>query len=143
MADVQKQVMLSCDWHSTQFCVTPVHFNNSTYSWEQTKFHLRNIHDNASLNVQLLQKEIFETFSNNLPSSTNLKTLAEQLADQLSGLDTHGWFQSISHSIRSKTVILVIILTIIFVIYHCLHAKIVKTKQTLMVRTLFTNIASK
>ena len=42
-----------------QFCVTPVHFNHSTYSWEQIKFHS---HDNASLSVQLLQKEIFETF---------------------------------------------------------------------------------
>ena len=92
MADVQKQVMPSCDWHSTQFCVTPVHFNNSTYSWEQTKFHLRNIHDNASLNVQLLQKETFEASSKNLFSSTNLKTLAEQLADQLSGLDPCRWF---------------------------------------------------
>ena len=74
--------MLKCDWNSTQFCVTPVHFNNSAYNWEQIKFHLQNIHDNASLNVQLLQKEIFETFSKNLSSSTNLKTLAEQLADQ-------------------------------------------------------------
>ena len=32
-------------------------------------------------------KEILETFSKGLPSSTNLETLAEQLADQLSGLD--------------------------------------------------------
>ena len=87
------------------------------------------MHNNASLNVQLLQKEIFETFSNNLPSSTNLETLAEQLADQLSGLDPRGWFQSITHSIGSKTVILVIVLTIIFVTYHCLHAKIVKLNK--------------
>ena len=62
-------------------------------------------------------------------SSTNLKTLAEQLADQLSGLDPRGWFQSITHSIGSRTVILVIVLTIIFIVYHYLHAKIVKTKQ--------------
>ena len=82
-------------------------------------------------------------FSKNLPSSTNLKTLAEQLADQLSGLDPHRWFQSITHNIGSGTVILVIVLTIIFVVYRCLHAKIVKTKQTLMVRTLFTNITNK
>ena len=87
LIDVQKQVMLKWDWNSTQFCVTPVQFNNSTYNWEQIKFHLPNIHDNASLNVQLLQKEIFENFSKNLRSSTNLETLAEQLADQLSGLD--------------------------------------------------------
>ena len=82
-------------------------------------------------------------FSKNLSSSTNLKTLAEQLADQLSGLDPRRWFQSMTHSIGSKTVILVIILTIIFVIYRCLHAKIVKTKQTLLVRILFTNIINK
>ena len=130
---------LKCDWNSTQFCVAPVQFNNSTYNWEQIKFHLQNIHDNASLNVQLLQKEIFETFSKNLPSSTNLQTLADQPADQLSGLDPRGWLQSITLSTGSGTVILVIVLTIIFVTYHCLHAKIVKTKQTLLVRTLFTN----
>ena len=90
--------MLKCDWNFTQFCVTPVQFNNSTYKWEQIKFHLQNLHDNASLKVQLLQKEIFGTFSKNLPSSTNLETLAEQPADQLSGLDPRGWFQSITHS---------------------------------------------
>jgi len=87
LIDVQKQVTLKCDWNSTQFFITPVQFNHSAYNWGQIKFHLQNIHDNASLNVQLLQKEIFETFSKNLFSSTNLKTLAEQLADQLSGLD--------------------------------------------------------
>ena len=115
--------MLKCDWNSTQFCVTPVHFNHSAYNWEQIKFHLQNIHDNASLNVQLLQKEIFETFSKPLPSSTNLETLAEQLADQLSGLDPRRWFQNITHNVGSGTVILVIVLTIIFVVHHCLHAK--------------------
>ena len=135
--------MLKCDWNSTQFCVTPVQFNHSAYNWEQIKFHLQNIHDNASLNVQLLQKKIFTTFSKNLLSSPNLETLAEQLADQLSGLDPCRWLQSITHSIGSKTVILVIVLTIIYVVYCCLHAKIVKTKQTLMVRTLFTNIINK
>ncbi|KAB0377630.1 hypothetical protein FD755_012074 [Muntiacus reevesi] len=132
LTDVQKQVMLNCDWTSTQFCLTPVHFNNSAYNWEQIKFHLQNIHDNASLNVQLLQKEIFETFSNNLPSYIDMETLAKQLADQLSGLEPRGWFQSLTHTIGSGTIILVIVLTIIFVVYHCFHAKIVKTKQTLM-----------
>ena len=121
--------MLKCDWNSTQFCVTSVHFNNSAYNWEQIKFHLQNIHDNASLNVQLLQKETFEASSKNLFSSTNLKTLAEQLADQLSGLNPCRQFQSITHSIGSGIVILVIVLTVIFVIYHCFHAKIIKTNK--------------
>ena len=95
LIDLQKQVILRCDWNSTEFCVTPVHFNHSAYNWEQIKFHLQNIHDNASL--KLLQKEIFETSSKSLPSSTNLETLAKQLADQLSGLDPRGWFQSITY----------------------------------------------
>ena len=89
------------------------------------------------------KKEICETFSNNLPPSTSMGTLAKQLADQLSGLDPHGWFQSLTHNIGSRTIILVTVLTIIFVVYHCLHAKIVRTKQTLMVRTLLTNIINK
>ena len=75
-----------------------------------------------------MQREIFEIFFKSLPSSTNLEILAEQLADQLSGLDPRGWFQSITHSPGSGTVILVIVLTIVFVICHCLHAKIVKNK---------------
>ena len=32
LIDVQKQVMLKYDWNSTQFCVTPVHFNNNAYN---------------------------------------------------------------------------------------------------------------
>ena len=79
----------------------------------------------------------------NLPSSTHLETLAEQLADHLSGLDPCRWFQSVTHSIGSGTIILVIVLTITFVIYCCLNAKIVKTKQTQMVRALFTNSINK
>ena len=106
-----------------------VQLNHSTYNWEQIKFHLQNIHDNASLNVQLLQKEIFETFSKNLPSSTNLQTLAEQPADQLSGLDPRGRLQSITHSIGSGTVTFVIAWTIIFVVHCCLHAKLLELNK--------------
>ena len=92
-------------------------FNHGAYNWEQIKFHLQDIHNNASLNVQLLQKEIFETFSKSLPCFNNLKTLAKQLADQLSGLDPQRWFQNITHSIGSGTIMLIIILVIIFVVY--------------------------
>ena len=127
-----------------RFFVTPVHFNHSAYNWEQIKVHLQNIHDNASLKVQLLKKKrrrkIFETFSKCLLSSTNLETLAEQIADRLSGLDPRRWFQNITHSTGSRTVPLATVLGIIFVVYPCLSAKIVKTKQTHLVRTFFANI---
>ena len=122
--------------------ITPVHFNHSAYNCEQIKFLLQNIHDNASLNVQLLQKEISETFSKSLPSSTNLETLAEQLANQLSGLNPRRWFQNITHSIGSETIMLIIILVIIFVVYRCLSTKIVQTKQTQLVRAFFTKVST-
>ena len=59
-----------------------------------------------------------------------METLAEQLADQLSGLDPRGWFQSFTYSIGSGAIMLIIILVIIFVVYRCLSTKIVQTKQT-------------
>ena len=61
LIDLQQRVLLNHDWTSTQFCITPVRFNHSAYNWKQIKFHLQDIHNNASLNAQLLQKEIFET----------------------------------------------------------------------------------
>ena len=88
--NLQKQILLNCDQNSIQFCITPVQFKLSAYNWKQIKFHLQDIHNNTSLNVQLLQKEIFETFSKSPPSSIYLETLAEQLTDQLSGLDPRG-----------------------------------------------------
>ena len=103
---------------------------------------MQDLHDNASLNVQLLQKEIFETFSKSLPSSNNLETLVKQLADQLSRLDPRGWFQSITHSIGSGAIMLIIILVIIFVVYQCLSTKIVQTKQTHLLRAFFTQVST-
>ena len=92
--------------------------------------------------MQLLEKEIFETFSKSLLSSNNLETLAEQLADQLSRLDPRGWFQSITHSIGSGAIMLIIILVVIFVVYQCLSTKIVQTKQTQLVRAFFTKVST-
>ena len=48
--------------------------------------------------------------------------------------------QSITHNFGSGTIILVIVLVIIFVVYHCLSIRLVNTKQTQLVRTFFTNI---
>ena len=100
------------------------------------------MHNDASFKVQLLQKEILETFSKSLPSSNNLGTLTEQLADQLSGLDPRRWFQGITHSIGSGTITLIIILVILFVTYRCLSTKIVQTKQTQLVRAFFTKVST-
>ena len=103
---------------------------------------MQDMHNNASLNVQLLQKEIFETFCKSLPSSNNMGPLAEQLADQLSGLDPQRWFQGITHSIGSGTITVIITLVIIIVTYRCLSTKIVETKQTHLLRTFFTKVST-
>ena len=58
--------------------------------------------------------------------------------NKLSGLDPRGWFQSITHSIGSKTVTLVIVLIIIFVVYHHLSIRLVNTNQTHLVKTFFS-----
>ena len=71
------------------------------------------------------KKEIFKTFSKNLPSSPNLETLAEQIIR----LDPRRWFQSIT-TIRSGTVTLVIVLIIIFVVYRRLSIRLVNANQT-------------
>ena len=57
--------------------------------------------------------------------------------NKLSGLDPQGWFQSITHSIRSGTVTLVIILIIIFTVYSHLSIMLVNTNQTHLVKTVF------
>ena len=55
--------------------------------------------------------------------------------NKLPGLDPRGWFQSITHSIGSGTISLVIVLIIIFVVYHCLSIRLVNTNQTHLVKT--------
>ena len=85
------------------------------------------------------KRKSLNLFLINLPCSPNLETLAEQQADKLSGLDPRGWLQS-THSIRSETVTLVIVLVIIFVVYCYLSIRLVNTKQTQLIRTFFTNI---
>ena len=51
LVDLQKQILLHCDQNSTQFCSTPFQLNHSAFNWEQIKFHLQDIHNNAFLNV--------------------------------------------------------------------------------------------
>ena len=34
LIDLQKQVMLKCDWNSIQLCITPVRFNHNAYNWK-------------------------------------------------------------------------------------------------------------
>lgn len=69
LIDLQKQVLLKCDWNSTQFCITPVQFNYSAYNWEEIKFHLQDMHM-CFLKCTIEAKEVFETFSKSLPPPT-------------------------------------------------------------------------
>ena len=62
LTDLQKQIILKCDWNSTQFCITPVQFNYSAYNREKIKFYLQDIHDNASLNVVTTKRNLWNLF---------------------------------------------------------------------------------
>ena len=73
--------------------------------------------------------------SKNLPSSPNLETLAEQIIRARPTRMVSKYY----HSIRSETVTLVIVLIIIFVVYHCLSLRLVNTSQTHLVRNFFFN----
>ena len=68
--------------------------------------------------------------------------LAEQLANQLSGLDPRGWLQGIIHSIGSEIITLIIVLMVICILYQCLSTKIVQTKQTHLVRTFLIKVST-
>ena len=68
--------------------------------------------------------------------------LAEQLSDQLSGLDPRGWLQSIIYSIGSEIITLIIVLMVICILYQYLSIKIVQTKQTHLVRTFLTKVST-
>ena len=88
-----------------------------------------------TLNVQLLQKKIFETFSKCLPSSTNLETLAEQIIQarptrMVSKYYPQHWVWNCNFGDC---------LDIVFVVYHRLSVRLVNTNQTHLVRTFFTN----
>jgi hypothetical protein len=39
IVSIHHQLMLSCDWNVTMYCVTPAKCNASQYSWEQIKYH--------------------------------------------------------------------------------------------------------
>ena len=79
------------------------------------------------------KRKIFKTFSKNLPSSPNLETLAEQIIRARPMRMVSKYY----HSIRSGTVTLVIVLIIIFVVYHRLSIRLVNTNQTHLVKTFF------
>ena len=38
LIDLQKQVILKCDWNSTQFYITPFQFNCTTYNGNKSNF---------------------------------------------------------------------------------------------------------
>ena len=62
---LQKQIRLKCDWNITSFCVTPHKYNESSFQWDKVKQHLLN-QGNLSLDINNLQQEIMETFSQKL-----------------------------------------------------------------------------
>jgi hypothetical protein len=56
--NIQYQLMLSCDWNVTMYCVSPAKYNASQYSWEEIKYNLQDLRDNIIVDVEELKRDI-------------------------------------------------------------------------------------
>ena len=81
----QKQIFLKCDWNITSFRVTPHKYNESSFHWDKVKQHLLN-QGNISLDINNLQQEIMEIFSQKLHLLQG-SNLLEAAADGISQLN--------------------------------------------------------
>ena len=84
---LQKQIRLKCDWNITSFCVTPHKYNESSFHWDKVKQHILN-QGNLSLDINNLQQEIIDTFSQKLHLFPSVFNLLEAVADGISQLNS-------------------------------------------------------
>ena len=84
---LQKQIRLKCDWNITSFCVTPHKYNESSFHWDKVKQHILN-QGNLSLDINNLQQEIMDTFSQKLHLFPSVSNLLEAVADGISQLNS-------------------------------------------------------
>ena len=82
---LQKQICFKCDWNITSFCVTPHKYNEFSFHWDKVKQHLLN-QGNISLDINNLQQEIMENFSQKLHLLQG-SNLLEAAADGISQLN--------------------------------------------------------
>lgn len=82
--------MMLCDWNSTRFCITPYHFNQSQFEWEQIQVLLDGRLGNNSLDIIQLENKVEETLKQEM-SHTDLDNVIQSLPDKNSGLDPKAW----------------------------------------------------
>ena len=78
LAVLSTQSVLKCDWNLSQFCITPVPFNMSE-GWHKVKRSFIG-HQNLTMEIMDLERQILSTFSRTLPDITGsdlLKSLQE------------------------------------------------------------------
>nr|KAF6500804.1 hypothetical protein HJG59_007851 [Molossus molossus] len=107
--------MLKCDWNSSHICVTPLPYNVSE-GWDKITRTLIG-HANLTNEILALEKEIENTYSNNLPSLTGGDIL-ESLADGIANLNPFGQIKTLVSTTLSNTIVLLIILFIAFLVFR-------------------------
>nr|KAF6492429.1 hypothetical protein HJG59_009632 [Molossus molossus] len=115
MSVLSTKSMLKCDWNSSHICVTPLPYNVSK-DWDKIKRTLIG-HVNLTNEILALEKEIENTYSNNLLSHTRGDIL-ESLADGIANLNPFGQIKTLLSTTLSNTIVLLIILFIAFLVFR-------------------------
>lgn len=126
---LQQQILLHCDWNTSEFCITPVRADDAIKNWDSIKYHLQGITTNISLDVHSLQQEIVDSFSAHLPG-LSIDSLVGEISSALAGMDPRAWFQSITHVIGGNAVTIAIVGFLIFICYCCVKRSIDRSAVT-------------
>ncbi|KAB0386000.1 hypothetical protein FD755_000956 [Muntiacus reevesi] len=128
MADLQQAVVIllgdQCDWNTTSFCVTSHKYSESSFHWDRVKQHLLN-QSNLSLDINNLEQEIMETFSQKL-HLLHGSNLLEAVADGISQLNPIPQLKTIGGSVA----VFMLFFMSFFLFLHSLVANHQETKQT-------------
>jgi hypothetical protein len=86
IVNIQHQLMLSCGWNITMYCVSLAKYNASQCNWEQIKYHLQDLRGNIILDVEEFKRDIFNTFKSKY-SGNSYEGLVKGIVDVLPGID--------------------------------------------------------
>nr|XP_058148481.1 endogenous retrovirus group K member 6 Env polyprotein-like [Dasypus novemcinctus] len=84
---------LKCDWNESNFCITPLDYNMSTFQWNKIRNHLLGHKGNMSLEIEELQKKILEMSHNQIYVDSD-KDIFNDLISHLNKFNPVDWWKS-------------------------------------------------
>ncbi|KAG5212407.1 hypothetical protein JEQ12_014836 [Ovis aries] len=114
LAVLSTQIVLKCDWNSSQFCITPVPFNMSE-GWDKVKRSLTG-HQNLTTEVMDLERQILSTSSRTLPDITG-SDLLKSLQEGMNNLNPLGHVSSLIGTTLGNTVFILLLCCVAFLVF--------------------------